>query len=322
MPAPFSYERKLRNTDVLVKITHCSVSMGDIQMMDDDWGDTRFPLVPCHEIIGIIEKTGAEVTNIKNGDRVGIGYQQEACFKCVFCKGGKEQFCPHQKVTGVHCYGGLAEHIIVDGRFAFKLPAGIDAVKSIGLLSSGLTVYAAIKSAGLPKNAVVGVAGIGGLGQLAIQYLHKMGHRISGFSHSPEKKKLIHQLGATYIDSEDPEGLKVYNRKFDFILSTVNAGFDLDAYIKMLLPQGKLCLVASPLTKQSVSTGLLYDYAQRTIYGNYTGSRRDMKDMLTFSAKHGIESAAQSLPFHQMNEAIEMVRAKKLVTKLVLENSH
>ena len=106
------------------------------------------------------------------------------------------------------------------------------------------------------------------------------------------------------------------------MLSTVNAGFDLDAYVKMLKPQGKLCVVASPLVKLPLSTGLLYDYAQRTIYGNYTGSRKDMRDMLAFSSKHAIESKGEVMPFHQMNEAIEMVRTKKIGTKLVLENSH
>ena len=210
----------------------------------------------------------------------------------------------------------------MDGRFAFRLPARMDAVKSIALLSSGLTVYTAITSAKLSGNAVVAVSGIGGLGQLAVQYLHKMGHRVSGLSHSPGKKKLIHELGAGYADSSNPVALEACNRKFDFMLSTVNAGFDLDAYVKMLKPQGKLCVVASPLVKLPLSTGLLYDYAQRTIYGNYTGSRKDMRDMLAFSSKHAIESKGEVMPFHQMNEAIEMVRTKKIGTKLVLENSH
>lgn len=317
---PFSYEREVSKNDVLVKVTHCGIAKGDIQFISNDWGDTKFPLVPGHEIIGIIEKSGSGVIGLKNGDRVGIGYQQEACFKCQFCEEGNEQFCAKQKVIGVDSYGGLAEHIIVDGRFAFKLPPKLDSAKSAPLLSSGVTVYSAIVRAKLPKNSTVAVLGIGGLGQLAIQFLEKMGHQISAFSHSPEKKEMIEQLGAAYLNSSNLDNSKNHNRKFDFILSTSNAGFDLDRYLKMLKPQGKFCLVAQPLNKLSINAGLLYDYAQRTIYGNYTGSRKNMTDMLAFSAKHNIESNVDVLPFSKMNEAIEMVKTGKVLKRLVLEN--
>jgi D-arabinose 1-dehydrogenase-like Zn-dependent alcohol dehydrogenase len=172
----------------------------------------------------------------------------------------------------------------------------------------------------LQKNSNVAVLGIGGLGQLAIRFLHKMGHKVSAFSHSPEKKDMINQFGAEYIDSSNLNSLTDHNRKFDFILSTLNVGFNLDIYLKMLKPQGKFCLVAQPLNKLSLNAGLLYDYAQRTIYGNYTGSRKNMKDMLAFSAKHNIESNVDVLPFSKMNKAIEMVKTGKTLRRLVLES--
>jgi D-arabinose 1-dehydrogenase-like Zn-dependent alcohol dehydrogenase len=317
---PFSYETRLGNIDVLVKITHCSIARGDIQAINDDWGDTKFPLVPGHEITGIVEETGSAVVDLKKGDRVGIGYQQEACFECQFCQEGNEQFCPQQKVIAVDCYGGLAEHIVVDSRFAFKLPAKLNSATSVPLLSSGLTVYSAIIKGKLPENSIVAVSGVGGLGQLAIQFLHKLGHKVSAFSHSPGKREMIEDLGAEYVNSSNPGSLVGFNRKFDFILSTLNVSFDIDTYLKMLKPQGKLCLVAQPLQKLPISLGLLYDYAQRTIYGNYTGSRKDMTDMLAFSAHHHIESIVEVLPFSKMNEAIEMVKTGKVENRLVLEN--
>jgi D-arabinose 1-dehydrogenase-like Zn-dependent alcohol dehydrogenase len=317
---PFSYETRLRKNDALVRITHCGIATGDIQLINDDWGDTKFPLVPGHEIIGIIEEIGAGVAGLTYGDRVGIGYQQEACFECQFCKEGNEQFCPKQKVIAVDCYGGLAEYIVVDSRFAFKLPLKLDSAKSVPLLSSGLTVYSGIVSAKLRNNSMVAVLGVGGLGHLAIQFLHKMGHNVSGFSHSPEKKYMIDQAGAEYVDGSDVKSLIGQNRKFDFILSTLNAGFDLDAYLKMLKPQGKFCFVATPLEKLSISVGLLYDYAQRTIYGNYVGSRKDMIDMIAFSEKHNIGSVVEVMPFSKMKEAIESVRKGKVPMRLVLEN--
>ncbi|MDQ0638904.1 D-arabinose 1-dehydrogenase-like Zn-dependent alcohol dehydrogenase [Pedobacter sp. W3I1] len=317
---PFFYERKISSREVLVKITHCGIATGDIQGINNDWGDTKFPLVPGHEIIGVIEKVGSAVKDLKIGNRVGVGYQQEACFECPFCKEGNEQFCARQKVIAVDCYGGLAEHIIVDERFAFKLPRKIDAAKSIPLLSSGLTVYSAIVRAKLKKNSAVAVAGIGGLGQLAIRFLHKMGHSVSAFSHSPEKKDMIIQLGATYIDSSNLNNLTDHDKEFDFILSTLNVEFNLDLYLKMLKPQGKLGLVAQPLNKLSLNAGLLYDYAQRTIFGSYTGSRKNMKIMLAFSAKNAIESKVDVLPFAEMNKAIEIVKAGKTLKRIVLEN--
>src|SRR5829696_5218921 len=187
----FSYQTALRSRDVLVRITHCSLARGDIQYIDNDWGDTRFPLVPGHEIVGIVEKAGSDVSELRSGDRVGVGYQQEACFECSYCTQGLEQLCPSQKVISVDRYGGLAEHIVVDSRFAFRLPPQLDSARSAPLLSSGLTVFTGIRRARLPDGARVAVAGIGGLGHLAIQFLHKMGHTVTAFSHSLGKRELI-----------------------------------------------------------------------------------------------------------------------------------
>lgn len=317
---PFYYERNVGDNDVRVKIIFCAIARGDIQFISNDWGDTKFPLVPGHEIVGIVEETGSNVTTLKVGDRVGIGYQQEACFECECCKEGNEQFCAQQKVIGVHYYGGLAEHIVVDNRFAFKLPPALHSANTVPLLSSGLTVYSAIIRAQLPANSVVGVLGAGGLGQLAIQFLNKMGHEVYAFSHSPDKKEMIEQLGAKFILSSNSNNLTSINKKFDFILSTLNVQYDLDAFLKLLKPQGKFCVVATPLEKQSINLGLLYDYAQRTIYGNYVGSRKNMIDMLDFSVKHNIESEVDVMPFSEVNEAIEKVRTGKVKIRLVLEN--
>ncbi len=319
-PESFYYERTLGKQDVLVRITHCSIARGDVQIINNEWGDTKFPLVPGHEIVGIVEETGLDVVGLKKGDRVGVGYQQEACFQCEFCREGNEQFCPKQKVIAVDSYGGLAEHMVVDGRFAFKLPPELDSAKSTPLMSSGLTVYSAIVGARLPNNSRVGVLGIGGLGYLAIQFLQNMGHKTAAFTHSPKKKEMIDNLGAEYVDSSNVNESTTSTRTFDFIISTLNVGFELDTYIKMLRPKGKFCLVAQPLNKVEFTAGLLYDYAQRTIYGNYTGSRKDMVEMLGFSAKHNVESTVDILPFSKMKEAIERVKRGEFLMRLVLEN--
>lgn len=316
----FSYEKQMGKNDVLVRITHCGVARGDVQIIDDDWGDTKFPVVPGHEIVGIVEEVGDNVIGLTMTDRVGVGYQLDACFDCEFCNEGNEQFCAKQKVIGVGNYGGLAEHIIVDHRFVFKLPQELDSAKAAPLMSSGVTVYSAIAKGSLRKNSTAAVLGIGGLGQLAIKFLHKMGHRVSAFSHSPGKRNMIEQLGAEYVDSSDADVSKNNSKKFDFILSTLNVAFDLDDHLRMLRPQGKFCFVAQPLNKLSIAPGLLYDYAQRTVYGNYTGSRKDMAEMLDYSASHNVESGVEVMPFSKMNEAIMMVKSGIISKRVVLEN--
>jgi len=161
--------------------------------------------------------------------------------------------------------------------------------------------------------------GVGGLGHLAIQFLRAMGHRVSAFSHSPAKRELVERLGAAYIDSSHVAGLTTLGKRFDFILSTLNTTFDLNAYLGMLRPQGKLCFVAQPLETLSISVGLLYDSAQRTIYGNYVGSRSDMTAMLAFAAERNIESVVNIMPVAKVNEAIDMVRKGNAPIRVVLQ---
>lgn len=316
---PFPYQRALGPHDVLVRVTHCSIARGDVQYIDNDWGDTRFPLVPGHEIVGLVAEIGSTVVGVKAGDRVGIGYQQAACFSCEFCRDGIEQLCPEQKVIGVDCYGGLADYIGVDSRFAFPLPPALDSAKATPLLSSGLTVYAGIARADLRDSSDVAVLGIGGLGYLAVQFLRTMGHRVSAFSHSPAKQAMLERLGAEYVDSAKLAGQTTLRRRFDLILSTLNTTFDLNAYLGMLKPQGKLCVVAQPLEMLPISVGMLYDNARRSIYGNYVGSRRDMTAMLGFAAEHDVDSLVDVVPFTDVNRAIDIVRKGHAVARTVLQ---
>ena len=313
---PFSYERAAGEHDVVVRITHCSIARGDIQFIDDEWGDARFPLVPGHEIVGIVEEAGSEVTDLHLGDRVGVGYQQEACFECFFCRQGIEQLCPSQKVIAVDAYGGWADYIVVDGRFAFRLPPQLDSATSTPLLSSGLTVFAGILRAQLSHSSRVAVLGAGGLGHVAIQFLHEMGHTVSVFSHSPEKRELIERLGGAYVDTSDATR---HDGVFDFILSTLNVPFDLDSFVRMLTPVGQLCLVASPVKAVPFSGGLLSN-SRRSIYGNYIGSRSETIQMLEFSAEHDIKAIVEVMPFSRINEAIERVRTRDVLMGLVLES--
>jgi D-arabinose 1-dehydrogenase-like Zn-dependent alcohol dehydrogenase len=316
---PFSYQRELGSNDLLVQVTHCSIARGDVQFIDNDWGDTRFPLVPGHEIVGLVAEAGSAVVGVTPGDRVGIGYQQAACFACELCRDGHEHLCPEQKVIGVDCHGGLADSIGVDSRFAFPLPAALDSARAAPLLSAGLTVFSAITRAHLRDDSAVAVLGIGGLGYLAVQFLRAMGHRVSAFSHSPAKRAFVERLGAEYVDGAQLAADPTLRRRFDLILSTLNAPFDLNAHLGMLKSRGKLCVVAQPLEPQPLSLGLLYDNALRTIYGNYVGSRTDMAAMLAFAAGHAIDSLVDVVPFTDVNRAIDGVRRGQSLARTVLQ---
>jgi D-arabinose 1-dehydrogenase-like Zn-dependent alcohol dehydrogenase len=317
---PFTYAKDLGPHDVLVRLTHRTMTTGDVQFIDNAWGDTRFPLVPCHEMVGRVEQLGHDVTELTPGDRVGIGFQLGACFACSYCERGVEQFCPQQTVVGVNGYGGLADHIVVDSRFAFRLPAQLDAARATPLLSSGLTVYSAISHAQLSRDARVAVLGIGGLGRQALQFLRAMGHPVTAFSRSPEKRDVITRLGAEYIAGADAAALAAQHARFDFILSTLNVSFDLTAYLPMLKPDGQFCFVAAPTQPLTLRAGMLYDYGRRHIYGSYVGSRSDAVAMLGFAAQHGIVPPADILPFAQRNEAIQQIRQRQAANALVLES--
>ncbi|MET0387214.1 MAG: NAD(P)-dependent alcohol dehydrogenase [Polyangiales bacterium] len=320
--APFTYHRDVGPHDVVLRVTHRSMTTGDVQFIDNDWGDTRYPLVPGHEMVAIVEQAGGEVTDLRAGERVGVGFQLGACFACSFCNEGVEQFCPNQTVVGVNAYGGLAEHIVVDSRFAFQLPARLDSALAVPLLSSGLTVYSAIVHAQLAPEARVAVLGIGGLGRLALQVLRAQGHQVSAFSRTPEKRAVIRELGADYIDGSDAESLAAQRAKFDFILSTLNVPFDLGAYLPMLRPQGQLCFVAAPTQPLSLRAGLLYDYGRRRLYGSYVGSRADTRALLEFAATHDVRPHVEPMPFSQANDAIARVRRRENPAALVLISDH
>jgi D-arabinose 1-dehydrogenase-like Zn-dependent alcohol dehydrogenase len=318
--APFEYDAVLGAQDALVRITHRTIARGDVQAIDNDWGDTRFPLVPSHEMLGVVEWAGPRVTHVRPGDRVGIGYQLGACFECTYCMQGLEQFCPRQTVVSVNAYGGLADHVVVDGRFAFAIPPELDSPASTPLFSSGLTVYAGIRYANLSSRARVAVFGVGGLGSLALRFLVAMGHTVSGLSHSPEKREMVEHLGGEFVDSSRLEELTECRGTLDFILSTLNVPFDLNACLRLLKPEGQLCLVASPLQPLSLSAGLLYDYGRRRIYGNYVGSRSDTVRMLELAAAHRIQASVAVMPFSRVNEAIDRIRNREVLGGLVLES--
>ena len=316
----FIYEREPTKNEIVISIKSCSLTRGDVRFIDNYWKDTTYPFIPGLEIIGTVIKIGSEVKGFTKGDVVGVGYQVKSCFECEYCKAGKEQFCLKQRLIPLNEYGGFAEHIIIDYRFVFKMPDNLQTTESTPLLCSGLTVYTAIVKYISDNSAMkVGVVGIGSLGHLAIQFLNKMGNHVTAFSHTETKKNIIENLGAEdVIISNDLKTIKKLERTYDFILSTSAGSLSWQDYIKMLKPEGILCFVGQPPDNISFRAELLSDYAQKRVVGSYIGSRNDMKNMLTFAAKHKIHAFAEVYPMTKVNEAITLMRKNEIPFSAVL----
>lgn len=316
----FYYERTVGPLDVLIQVEYCSFTRGDVCFIDNFWNDTSYPFVPSSEAFGVIKRIGDKVKDFEVGDFVGIGYQVSSCFECGHCQVGKEQFCQKQKVLGVNGYGALAEHIIFDSRFVYKIPKKLQEPSYVPLMCSGLTVFSAIKKSKIRPKMKVGVVGIGNLGHLAIQILNKLGCEVTAFSHSKRKEKDLRKLGARlFIDSTDKKQLEKEEGKYDFILSTSPGSLDWPLYIKALKPEGALCFVGLPEEKISFPVVLLADYAQRNILGSYIGSREEMRELLSFAEKNNIQAIAQVFSVQEIQKVVVKIRRKEIPFSTVIK---
>ncbi|MGZ3698256.1 MAG: NAD(P)-dependent alcohol dehydrogenase, partial [Bdellovibrionota bacterium] len=221
----FDYEAaKLGHNDVEIQISHCGVCHSDVHLVDDDWGMSSFPLVPGHEIIGLVTLKGPEVTHLAIGSRVGVGWQRSSCLSCEFCLSGREMFCLNDQATCVGNFGGFADSIRIDSRFTFPIPAGLASENAAPLLCGGITVYSPLRHYGVAPRMKVGVVGIGGLGHLALQFAHAMGCEVTAFSNSFNKEIEARDFGAShFVSSTDEAALGKLGRSLDFILVTAMA---------------------------------------------------------------------------------------------------
>jgi len=317
---PFSYDSKpLSEFDVLVKITHCGVCHTDLHFLDNDMGITPYPFVPGHEVVGTVEETGKSVKNLKKGQRVGIGWQIGACLECEYCESGQENLCANSKATCVGNYGGFADYITVDNRFAFAIPEEIESENAGPLLCGGITVYSPFKLYNVKPNHKVGIIGIGGLGHFAVQFAASMGCEVTAFSTSPDKEEEAHNLGADkFVNSKDAAQMQKTAGKFDYIISTVSGDADWMQYFNALKPNGRLNFAGISLNNVSVPiSGLVL--GQKSLSGSVTGGRAMIREMLEFAARHDIKAMTEVMPVSQVNAAIDKVRKNQARYRMVLK---
>jgi uncharacterized zinc-type alcohol dehydrogenase-like protein len=316
----FSYpERDLQPFEAEIVVSHCGICHSDVHLIDNDWGVSDYPLVPGHEIIGTVRKLGSMVSFLEVGQQVGVGWQSGSCMSCDLCVSGQENLCAESSSTCAGNFGGFAERVYVDARFAFPLPKGMTASDAAPLLCGGVTVYSPIRRYISSPSQRIGVIGIGGLGHMALRFAGAYGSEVFAFSSSPSKEAEAKSFGAThFIPSGDPENLEAAEGTLDLLISTAPASFPWDAYLRTLRPNGVLCLVGLPDEPLSFPAIELLA-GQRSITASVIGSRSGIREMLDFAARKGIGAQTETMALSSVNEALQKVRNNTARYRMVLE---
>ncbi|HEY5122949.1 MAG TPA: NAD(P)-dependent alcohol dehydrogenase [Ignavibacteria bacterium] len=303
---------------VEIKISHCGICHSDIHMIDNDWMMSGYPLVPGHEIIGVVTKIGEDVKGLTIGQRVGVGWQSESCHVCEWCSSGMENLCSENKGTIVGRHGGFADFIITDSRFAFPIPEKMDSETTAPLLCGGITVYSPLRFFGAKPKDKIGVIGIGGLGHLAIQFAKAMGCEVTAFSSSPDKEAEAKSFGAeNFISSKDGNALKKAAGKLDFIISTVTANLDWVPFVTALKPTGRLNFVGASVGNLDIPVGMLLQY--KSVSGSMIGGRAMIAEMLEFASRNHVKAKTELFAFADVNKAIKKVRDNTIRYRAVLK---
>jgi alcohol dehydrogenase (NADP+) len=321
--------RDLGPRDVLIEIKYCGICHSDIHTARGEWGSVNYPLVPGHEIAGIVADVGSEVTKFAVGDRVGVGCMVDSCGECDNCRKGEEQYCLKGNTLtyadidkyGQRTQGGYSTHIVVTEDFVLRIPDGIELDVAAPLLCAGITTYSPLRHWGAGPGKKVAVVGLGGLGHMAVKLAHAMGAEVTVLSQSLKKKDDGLRLGAEhYYATSDPETFEKLAGSFDLIINTVSAKIDLDAYISLLALDGTLVNVGAPAEPLSLNVFSLLRQ-RRSFAGSVIGGIRETQEMLDFCAKHHVVPEIEVISADQIDEAYERVLASDVRYRFVIDIS-
>lgn len=317
---PFEYDPgPLGDHDVEIDVEYCGICHSDLSMLNNEWGMTRYPFVPGHEVAGKVAVVGAHVKHLNVGDRVGLGWHASYCNECHSCMSGDHNLCGASQGTIVGRHGGFADKVRAQAQAVVKLPDNLRSEVAGPLFCGGVTVFNPIVQYDVTPKARVGVIGIGGLGHLALQFLNKWGCEVTAFTSSEAKRTEALSLGAhKTLDSRDPEALKAAAYQFDFLISTVNVTLDWGAYLNTLKPKGRLHLVGAVLEPMSVNVMALMA-GQRSVSSSPVGSPAVIADMLDFAARHQIEPQVEVFDLADVNKAIHRLEHESPRYRVVLK---
>ncbi len=315
--------------DVLIEIKFAGICHSDIHTVRGEWGPQQYPLVPGHEIAGIVTEVGAEVTRHALGDRVGVGCLVNSCGECVNCRKGEEQYCLAGSVgtygavdrDGTVTQGGYSTHVVVTEDFVLSIPEGISLDAAAPLLCAGITTYSPLRHWGAGPGRKVAVVGLGGLGHMAVKLAHAMGAEVTVLSQSLKKQEDGLKLGADhYYATSDENTFTDLASSFDLIINTVSASLDISAYLQLLALDGALVNVGAPAEPLPVNAFSLI-MGRRSFAGSMIGGIRETQEMLDFCAEHGLGAEIEVIPADRINEAYERVLASDVRYRFVIDTS-
>ena len=318
---PFQYDPgELKAHEVEIKVSHCGICHSDLSMLNNEWGMTQYPFVPGHEIVGTIDAIGEAVTHLSVGQVVGLGWHSNYCHHCNACISGDQNLCATAQGTIVGRHGGFADKVRADASAVIPLPEGMDIASAGPLFCGGITVFNPLKQFDVKPTDKVAVIGIGGLGHLAVQFLHAWGCEVTAFTSSASKIQEALDLGADHtLDSRNPEELKAAAGRFDFIISTVNVKLDWPSYMNTLKPKGRLHFVGATLEPLNINAFSLIT-AQRSVSGSPVGSPATIMQMLDFAKQHEIQPIVEFYDFKDVNAAIERLASGQARYRVVLKH--
>ena len=313
--------------DVEIEILYCGVCHSDIHQVRNEWHNAMYPMVPGHEIVGRITRVGAHVKKFKAGDLAGVGCLVDSCRECDACKKDLEQFCPTSVGTynakerdgKTITYGGYSTSIVVDEAFTLKVSDKLPLDAVAPLLCAGITTYSPLRHWKVSKGQKVGILGLGGLGHMGVKFASSFGAEVTMLSHSASKEADARRLGAHHFAlCSDPAVMKSLAGTFDFILDTVSAPHDYNAYLGLLAVDGKMvCVGAPPEPAQVAAFNLIF--GRKTLAGSLIGGIAETQEMLDYCAEHNIVSDIELIPIQQINEAYDRILKSDVKYRFVID---
>ncbi|MFI9824615.1 NAD(P)-dependent alcohol dehydrogenase [Streptomyces sp. NPDC052013] len=322
--------REVGTYDVLIDIKFAGICHSDIHQAREGWGEAIFPMVPGHEIAGVVSEVGPGVTKFAVGDRVGVGCMVDSCRECENCRAGEEQYCTGSGMVGTYnavgkdgepTYGGYSQKIVVDENYVLRIPDGLSLDVAAPLLCAGITTYAPLTHWNAGPGKKVAVLGMGGLGHMAVKLAHALGAEVTVLSQSLRKKDDGLKLGADhYYATSDPATFEQLAGTFDLIVSTVSAPLDFGAYLGLLRTDGVLVNVGAPEEPISLNLFSLIG-GRKTLAGSMIGGIRQTQEMLDFCAAHGIGAEIELIGAAEINEAYERVLNSDVRYRFVIDTA-
>lgn len=328
---PFEFDRRAIGAhDVELDIKYSGICHSDIHQAREEWGPAVFPMVPGHEIAGVVTSIGGSVTKFKVGDHIGVGVFVDSCRTCEQCQKGLQQYCENG-MTGTYngyerdgttvAMGGYCNRFVINEDYAVRVPANLPLDGVAPLLCAGITLYSPIKHWNVGPGKKVAVMGLGGLGHMGVKFAVALGAEVTVLSHSPSKEADARGMGAHhFVSTKDPENFKAITKSFDVILNTVSAEIDINQYLNLLKLDGTLVTIGLPGKPYAVHAGSLLS-GRRSLAGSMIGGIPETQEMLDFCGEHNILSDVEVIKADYINKAYERTIASDVKYRFVIDAS-